>query len=57
MQRENDAQISALGVMKKAPSQWKTERKKKRSFQLTCKDKIFKMVCKNFFWINGSPDI
>ena len=51
MQRENDAQISGLGVMKKAPSQWKTEKKKKkkRSFQLTCKDKIFKMVCKNFF--------
>ena len=49
MQRENDAQISGLGVMKKAPSQWKTEKKKKRPFQLTCKGKIFKMVCKNFF--------
>ena len=50
MQRENDAQISGLGVMKKAPSQWKTEKKKKKDpSSLLVKVRSSKWCAKIFF--------
>ena len=51
---KNDAQISGFLVMKKALSPWKKCFLKKKNF---CADTIFKMVCGNFFEINGSRDI
>ena len=51
---KNDAQISGFLVMKKALSPWKKCFLKKKIF---CADTIFKMVCGNFFKINGSRDI
>ena len=30
---------------------------KKKSFQLACKGKFFKTICRNFLKINGSQDI
>ena len=54
---KNGAQISSFLVVKKAPSPWKKCFSKKKSVQLICADKIFKMVCGNFFKINGSRDI
>ena len=53
---KNSAQISGFSVVKKAPSPWKKCFEKK-SVQLICADKIFKIVCGNFSKINGFRDI
>ena len=53
---KNDAQISRVAVVKKAPSPSNFFFQKK-SFQLICTDKTYKTVCGNFLKINGSQDI
>ena len=56
----NDARISGFAIMKKALSPWKKifeKKKKKKSFQLICTDKIYKTGCGNFLKINGSWNI
>ena len=57
--QKNEAQISRVAVVEKGPSPWKKilSTKKKNSFQLICTGKTYKMVCGNFFKINGSWDI
>ena len=55
---KNAAQINGFAVVKKAPSLWKKNlKKKKKFFQLICTDKTYKAMCGNFFKINGSQDI
>ena len=58
---KNGSQISGFSAVKKAPSPWKKcflkKKKKKKSVEFICADRIFKTVCGNFFKINGSRDI
>ena len=53
---KNEAQTSGFVVAKKAPNLWKKVFSKKKIFKLICVDMIFKIVCGNFFEINGCRD-
>ena len=54
---KNDAPISSVAVVKKAPGPWKKFFSKKKSFHLICTDKTYKTVHGNFLKTNGSRDI